>query len=601
MHFKVRLCWILGLGLSATMIGWAHEVGRPSVHDTLAQFLERQRQTQSPAALRSWTPEQIESLLTPAERDVFARHHLRFEVNVPVRVTVLQPLAVTHEPFWLRSPEFRAAGLIFSTPHGVFEAWERDYPAGEVGLGVPSFRGGGRHYLVLVKPQPTGVGLWLDHLYPQQLRVAPFEPGVEPYVDRTEAWTELPLALRGQWLIRMEDRRRDDARLAGAMRTAARASTNRPDHLVLTWSGDPATTQAIQWRTSLKTRTGYAAYRPRAEANTLQPRPFRRVKAQTRVIQDPRLLQDASIHWHTVQLEGLAPGTAYQYCVGDGSTRGWSEIAEFTTAPAVTQPFSFIYLGDAQNGFERWGSLIRTAYRERPDAAFWLMAGDLVNRGNERDDWDDFFHQASGIFSRRPLVPVIGNHECQGGHPRMYVQFFALPHNGPTGVEPERAYAFEYSNALFVVLDSNLDPARQVDWLEAQLARTRATWKFVSYHHPAYSSAPNRDNVRVRDYWTPLFDKYHVDLVLQGHDHAYLRTHPLKGNQTVQDTKEGTVYLVSVSGTKMYSQADRPYTAFGMTNVSTYQVLDIQIQGGRLVYRAFDTDGDLRDQLVITK
>ena len=26
----------------------------------------------------------------------------------------------------------------------------------------------------------------------------------------------------------------------------------------------------------------------------------------------------------------------------------------------------------------------------------------------------------------------------------------------------------------------------------------------------------------------PIFDKHHVDLVLQGHDHAYLRTYPLR-------------------------------------------------------------------------
>ena len=99
----------------------------------------------------------------------------------------------------------------------------------------------------------------------------------------------------------------------------------------------------------------------------------------------------------------------------------------------------------------------------------------------------------------------------------------------------------------------------------------------------------------------PLFDKYHVDLALQGHDHAYLRTYPMKGNQRVKDTKTGTVYIISVSGTKHYSQAAHDYTEFGMTNVSTYQVLDIQISGNRLVYRAYDTEGKLRDEFVIEK
>jgi 3',5'-cyclic AMP phosphodiesterase CpdA len=183
----------------------------------------------------------------------------------------------------------------------------------------------------------------------------------------------------------------------------------------------------------------------------------------------------------------------------------------------------------------------------------------------------------------------------------LYLRQFALPRNGPSTLEAERAYAFEYSNALFVVLDSNLTPESQTEWLEQQLAGSRATWKFVSYHHPAYSSAPKRDNVKLRDAWTPLFDKYHVDLALQGHDHAYLRTYPMKGNQRVAGAKEGTIYIVSVSGTKFYDQDPRDYTELGLTNLALYQVLDLQISGNRLVYRAYDVDGVLRDHFVIEK
>ena len=69
----------------------------------------------------------------------------------------------------------------------------------------------------------------------------------------------------------------------------------------------------------------------------------------------------------------------------------------------------------------------------------------------------------------------------------------------------------------------------------------------------------------------------------------------------MKSTKEGTVYIVSVSGVKHYEQDKKDYTEFGMTNVSTYQVLDIQVSGDRLVYRAYDTEGKLRDQLVIEK
>ena len=90
-------------------------------------------------------------------------------------------------------------------------------------------------------------------------------------------------------------------------------------------------------------------------------------------------------------------------------------------------------------------------------------------------------------------------------------------------------------------------------------------------------------------------------MALQGHDHAYLRTYPMKGGKAVNSPKDGTVYVVSVSGTKMYEQDAQDYIEFGMTNTATYQVLDIQISGDRLVYRAYDIDGGRRDELIIEK
>ena len=115
---------------------------------------------------------------------------------------------------------------------------------------------------------------------------------------------------------------------------------------------------------------------------------------------------------YTATLRDLAPGTTYVYTAGSGDS---AASGEFTTAPAASEPFSFVYMGDAQNGLDEWGVLVNGAIRRRPDAAFYIMAGDLVDRGAARDDWDSFFHNASNVYDRRQLVPAIGNHEVQGG------------------------------------------------------------------------------------------------------------------------------------------------------------------------------------------
>ena len=226
------------------------------------------------------------------------------------------------------------------------------------------------------------------------------------------------------------------------------------------------------------------------------------------------------------------------------------------------------------------------------------MAGDLVDRGNDRDDWDSYFANSEGIFSKRQMIAVPGNHEYQGGSPDLYLKIFKLPDSSPIG---EKAYTVRYSNALFVMLDSNVNPATQTAWLEEQLANTDATWKFVVYHHPAYSSAPSRNNPQIRQQWGALFDKYHVDMALQGHDHAYLRTWPMNNGKRVDSPAEGTIYVVSVSGTKYYEQGSFDYIEYGMTNTSTFQVLDLTIDGNKLSYKSYDVEGNVKDEFVIEK
>ncbi len=579
----------------------AHQGSHLSVHDTVAGITRRLRQTYEPEELKHLTRQQVESNLTCDDLHALATAHITFEINTPAIVFVLHDTSLGNDPFWLESENFENTGSTWEIIDEKFQLWRKTFPAGTVGLGVNSISGGGEHYLIALKPTDPAANLHVSNLYPGQLRLTTLKPDTAPYADLDVTFPSVPESLQNLPFIQTLRNSRADGKLLGLFRTTQHPSTPQPDHVVLTWNNNPQTSQTIQWRTSSNTTKGLVAYQERALYHHPKPHGLKKIKAHTTTLTDPYLVNDPAIHRHTATLTGLKPNTTYVYSVGDGSRNGWSELAEFTTAPDQIRPFSFVYMGDAQNGLDRWGTLAHNAFRERPDAAFYLMAGDLINRGNERDDWDSFFANATGIFNRRPLVPVIGNHECQGGHPTLYLEQFSLPLNGPANIEAERCYAFEYSNALFIILDSNLEPETMTPWLENTLAHSKATWKFVAYHHPAYSSSPGRDNAKLRMEWTPLFDKYHVDLALQGHDHAYLRTHPLRNNQRVENPANGTTYVVSVSGTKMYDQASRETTAFGMTKVATYQTLDIQISGDRLVYRAYDIDGNLRDELIIAK
>jgi 3',5'-cyclic AMP phosphodiesterase CpdA len=319
------------------------------------------------------------------------------------------------------------------------------------------------------------------------------------------------------------------------------------------------------------------------------------------------LLNDPVIRRHRVVAHELIPDTRYEYSLGDGSPQGWTPWYRVRTAPDEARSFSFLYMGDPQCGLEDWGKLLASARRRHPDAAFLLIAGDLVDRGNERTNWDHFFLRAAGVFETLPLMSCVGNHEYLDQGPRLYRAFFELPANGPDGIDSKLVYSFQYGNAFVAVLDSTLalsDPvlaAKQAAWLDDSLSRTASLWKIVMFHHPVYASHPTRESPPLGAAWIPIFDRHRVDLVLQGHDHAYLRTHPLAAGARTPRAEDGTTYVVSVSGTKYYGQRRRAETAVGFTGVSTYQSITIQVPGNRLTYRAWDGDGRAVDGFTIEK
>ena len=325
------------------------------------------------------------------------------------------------------------------------------------------------------------------------------------------------------------------------------------------------------------------------------------------LIETPNLLNDPVIRRHRAVVNGLEPDTVYRYSLGDLTSGGWGPWLTVKTGPDSSRGARFLYLGDAQTGLEGWGRLLKAAYRRHPDADFLLLAGDLVDRGNERTNWDHFFLRASGVFDRVPLMPCVGNHEYLDMGPRLYRAFFELPRNGPERTDSDLVYQFECGDTCVAVLDSTLAvfsleaARRQAAWLDATFERTAATWKIVMFHHPVYPSHPWRDTPALREHWVPVFDKHHVDLVLQGHDHAYLRTYPMRGNHRVSGPAEGTVYVIAVSGDKFVDQAHRDYIEAGKRGVSTYQTIDINKVLNQLIYRAWTEDGMKIDEMVIAK
>ena len=582
----------------------------PAPRTTLVALGQRLGQTRKPSdltelALRS---RRVVAVLTPRERSVLGRSSIRFRVDRPAVVEVAVPEA-SEPPFWLVDQSFRATGRVLHDADQVgFVLYARSVNAGDVGLGVNALdRSSAAHYAVFVRPGATGSPVQITAVGPEAVRVRPAGRTVSPFADVDRPLVDLPDDLARGWVVLTRQANRADGALLpfGRAWKTRQPSSPRPDQVVASFGSDPTHNLAVSWRTDPTVVRSLARFV--AEADRETPVPPVVFEGVAEPIDSDGLLNDPTIHRHKVVGSGLHPDTRYAYAVGDGSPSGWSPWYSARTAPATPRDYSFLYLGDAQCELEKWGELARRAVQARPDAGFMVLAGDLVDRGNERSNWDHFFLRGVGVFDAIPFMPAVGNHEYLDKGPVIYRRTFDLPRTGPAGVDSNLVYSFEYADAFVAVLDSNLaiyNPeaaARQGAWLDQKLSQTRATWKFVAFHHPVYASHPSRANPQLAQVWGPVFDKHHVDLVLTGHDHAYLRSVPMRAGRAVADASRGTIYVVAVSGEKFYGQLPHDYTAKGITQVATYQTIDVEVASRRLRYHSFDRDGREVDALTIDK
>lgn len=372
-----------------------------------------------------------------------------------------------------------------------------------------------------------------------------------------------------------------------------------PDRIILTWADDPATTQAVTWRTSTAVTNAVAEIALSEDGPGFQERAHR-VDAKTETFSSD--LGEAN--YHSVLFTDLIPDTMYVYRVGDGTN--WSEWNQFTTASDQPNRLAFVYVGDSQNDvFSLWSRVIRMGYSLATDARFIIHAGDLINRANRDAEWGEWHRAAGWINATLPSVPVPGNHEYaaeEGGQRQLSGHWqpqFTLPRNGAAGVE-ESSYYLDIQGVRIVALNSNEKREEQAEWLDQLLSDNPNRWTICTFHHPIFSAAGSRDNPELRELWQPIFDKHKVDLVLQGHDHSYARSNLITG-VNAQAGESGTVYVVSVSGPKMYElkPTDEKWWARAAEDTQLYQI--IRIDGDRLSYESHTARGHVYDAFELVK
>ncbi|KAK6259763.1 hypothetical protein SCA6_014237 [Theobroma cacao] len=272
---------------------------------------------------------------------------------------------------------------------------------------------------------------------------------------------------------------------------------------------------------------------------------------------------------HHVRLTGLKPSTLYYYRCGDPSISAMSDIYHFRTLPTSgprSYPKRIAVVGDLGLTYNTTDTISHLT-RNNPDLV--ILVGDVTyanlyltnGTGSDCYDcsfpdtpihetyqprWDYWGRFMQSLISKTPIMVVEGNHEIeeQAGNQRFvaYSSRFAFPSK-----ESESSSTFYYSfNAggiHFIMLGAYIaynksgttsvlctsSLTEQYKWLERDLAkvdRSMTPWLVAAWHPPWYSSykAHYKEAECMRVEMEELLYSYGVDIVLNGHVHAYERS-----------------------------------------------------------------------------
>lgn len=406
-----------------------------------------------------------------------------------------------------------------------------------------------------------------------------------------------------------------NALLAVWLLTLAAAGAG-PRHVYLTWQDDPATSITVNYQTihepagdesagdapSAPAQVRYDTIPHAGDASAYR---WRASGTQRQFAESP------GRGMHTVSLDDLQPGQAYWFVAGDSVT-GFSRERAFRTVPDGEEDIRFVVGGDM--GIGEKACLLQVA-AARHDPLFAVVGGDLAYGDGDwaaagiwdawLDNWDRLMVTPDGFSV--PIVAVVGNHEVVGGYrgsvddAPLYMGFL------PQGTQRTYYSRRIGSRIVLLVLDSgHAAPhgGRQAEWLAAELAaHSDVPVRLAAYHvplFPVFRLPSSKWSAAGREHWQPLFDRYRLTTAFEHHDHAFKRTHPIRGKKIDQD---GTLYLGDGSwgrGPRMLRGPKRTHLArrwYLDRLESKGHVWRVDVRMDSVVYSAVDASGEVFDRV----
>lgn len=224
-----------------------------------------------------------------------------------------------------------------------------------------------------------------------------------------------------------------------------------------------------------------------------------------------------------------------------------------------------------------------TRYHQLNPYDLVILAGDNIYNNGEIEKIGAVFEQPYQALLQQGVKfqACLGNHDIRTDNGDPQVRYPGFNMQG-------RYYTFRRGDVHFFALDTNNNANwnAQLPWLEQELSRSDTPWKVVFGHHQIYSSGHYGLNQPFIQTLTPIFQKYGVQLYINGHDHHYERSQSIKG----------TTYLIcgAGAGTRLVGQSQWTAHSAEQLSFAAYEVYS-----DRILVSGIGTDNRVFDQGVI--
>jgi hypothetical protein len=245
-------------------------------------------------------------------------------------------------------------------------------------------------------------------------------------------------------------------------------------------------------------------------------------------------------HYHHARLSNLEPDTTYYLTMVSNGVA--SKEFQYRTAPQNPNKMRLIYGADSRTGIairSRFNHMIGSMVQKYPDIFGLVHGGDYITNGPSYGEWRGWMSQNELLITPEnriiPIIPVRGNHDDGA----LYGEIFDFEDNQKT---TDYCYAVTFGKHLSVLtLDTNVaGTGEQERFVNDQLATLRpsCSWLLTAYHTPLFPAV--KDAPAHKKVFTPLFEKYNVDLSLEADGHLIKRTVPIRNNKY---DKTGVTYI----------------------------------------------------------